>query len=680
MTKSASWSWSSLNRHSSIAVPVATPGALNTQCRVEQASAGQDVYTLDVRLIAIGALLLMACSGEYDVVVSFTSADARADATRLQVAIVDDCSRVNFEGPLVAALRSVEFGANEGAAPIGELAEGEYGLVARAWNDQCELVAAGCEPIRAEAGGDGLLQVELFARSGAVCAATQTCESGRCAGGADSGADGGYDAMVVDAGIADAIVAVDAGCVDGAMCGGGRGICMADFCCEGCIDGDECRRGEPVGICEPFVVPERIFFVGNSFTLGGPIPTMVRDLAVSAGFPEPLTEYRAVGGQTLGGHRSDGSAESAAIRIAEGWDVVVLQEHSLRATSAAGDPEAFKEDATWFHDRILDGQADAQVVLFQTWARHPDHAVYSDGTFIDDVDMMSQIRAAYTDAVMNFIPMNSVYESRAVVSPIGDAWELHLDTPDALRLHGSDDYHAGINGRYLTALTIYSTIYGTVTTGLSALGLDAADALQLQRSVDSTTGFTREPPVADPPAIDIDDSIRLDFGPLMAAGWNFVAPTNSQAGPLATDSGAETLIRVSTTGFGGVQEGGESENDFMWPADVSRDSIWVGTGDGHEAALGLSAQVTFAGLADGRYRVEVFGSRSGDDAGLGRRVRVSVGSESADYDSADNRSEIAVLEGLEPEAGSLQIRLGVSPDGSARYAHLGAIVLTRTGD
>jgi hypothetical protein len=637
------------------------------------------VYSRGVRLVTLSVLFAMACSGEYDVVASFASGAARDGATRVQVAVVNDCSRLAFEGPLAAAIRSVEFGVDEGAAPLGQIPAGTYGLFARAWNDECEVVAAGCETIRAEVGGEGVFRVELQERSGALCAATETCETGHCLG---DGMDGGVDGSVVDSGIdvspgGDADV--DGGCFEGAMCAGGNGLCLLGSCCEGCVDGDVCREGEPVGMCEAFVPPERIFFVGNSFTLGGPIPTMVRELAVSAGYPEPDVEYRAVGGQNLSGHRMDGSADSAATRVDEGWDVVVLQEHSLRATSA-GNPEAFKEDARWFHDRIIDAQADARVVLFQTWARHPDHAVYSDGTFLDAVEMMSQVRASYVDAAQNFIPMNSVHVPNVVVSPIGDAWELHLGAPEGLRLHGSDDYHAGLNGRYLTALVMYATIYGTSTQGLSALNVPLADAMQLQRSADSTTGFTREPPSANPSAIDIGDSIRVDFGPLAVPDWNFAEPTSGRTGPLQTDAGAATLISVTTVGFDGIQEGGESVNDFMWPADVSRDSIWVGTFDGHDAALLRSGHAVFDGLADGVYRVEVFGSRTGDDAGAGRLIRVVAGGETADFDTADNQSSLATLEGLRPEAGLLDISVGVSPMGTARFAHLGAVVLTRTGD
>ncbi|MCA9610023.1 MAG: hypothetical protein KC619_30715, partial [Myxococcales bacterium] len=75
----------------------------------------------------------------------------------------------------------------------------------------------------------------------------------------------------------------------------------------------------------PFEPPLSMFFVGNSFTFGGPVPTLVEDLASYAGWPEPNVEYRAVGGQSLGFHRADTTDPAGAPqRVAEGWDVVVL--------------------------------------------------------------------------------------------------------------------------------------------------------------------------------------------------------------------------------------------------------------------------------------------------------------------------------------------------------------------
>ena len=202
----------------------------------------------------------------------------------------------------------------------------------------------------------------------------------------------------------------------------------------------------------------------------------------------------------------------------------------------------------------------------------------------------------------------------------------------------------------------------------------------LQQSADSTTRLTREPPNANPRPLALGDSIRVDFGPLAAPDWNTVLPRQERVGPLVTDAGESTFVFLSKEDLRGSQEGGAAQNDFMWPAEVSQDSVWLGSFEGHEAAREITGHAIFEGLADGAYRIEIFGSRSGDDAGAGRLVRFAIGEDSLDYDTSDNESELAVFDEVRPEGGLIDIVVAVSPLGTARFAHLGAVVLTRTGN
>ena len=97
--------------------------------------------------------------------------------------------------------------------------------------------------------------------------------------------------------------------------------------------------------------PSRILFVGNSFTFTANMPRTFEQLVAASGFPVPEVGVRAIGGQTLEGHRRDTTVEGAPSIIGEGWDVVILQEFSTRPTDAIGDPDQFKEDATFFPAR-----------------------------------------------------------------------------------------------------------------------------------------------------------------------------------------------------------------------------------------------------------------------------------------------------------------------------------------
>lgn len=432
----------------------------------------------------------------------------------------------------------------------------------------------------------------------------------------------------------------------------------------------------------PPTPPASVFFVGNSFTFGGPVPTLVEDLAIYAGWPEPNVEYRAVGGQSLGFHRADTTDPAGAPqRVAEGWDVVVLQDLSTRPTDRLGDPDAFKDDATWFYDLAKMANPMAEVILYETWARRSDH-VYYPRTFTDPAMMQAELRFHYYDAAERYIP---AFSTAAVttdvrVAPVGDAWEVQLAGGEPPRLHADDSYHAGAAGQYLNALVIYGTIYRTLVDGLVPLrGLDEPTAAQLQASANRVIGarargpvFGREAPVAD------GAEVRVDLGPRFLDGWPALTATRGTVGPLSTVAGEATTALVTAWAFDGVQEGGRPDNALGLPGDVSQDTLWVGSFDGHAAALAREARLVVRGLPPGRYRVALFASRDGTDSGNGRLTRYTIEGETRDLDCADNADRVAVFEPVSPDArGELVIRVGVSPDGAARFAYLGAARITR---
>ncbi len=431
---------------------------------------------------------------------------------------------------------------------------------------------------------------------------------------------------------------------------------------------------------DDFEAPNDIFFVGNSFTFGGPVPVLVHDLAVYAGFPEPNVEYRALGGRSLRYHREDETEAGAPSRVAEGWDVVVLQDFSTRPTDSIGDPEGFKEDATWFHDLARESREHCRVILYETWARRFNHGIYP-GSFADPADMQAQLRTHYFDAAENYIPLHATMPVDVAVAPAGDAWAFQLAMGEPPRLHDSDDYHAGANGAYLNALVIYSTIYRRRALGQTPLRVDADIAAQLQVSADAITGETRPPPAVESPLpIPVGATMRLDIGPTFGAGWTSLTTVMGSAGPIPTDDAEPTNVHVTAMGFDGTQTGGRSDNALGWPGDVSSDTLWVGTFDGHEAALDREGMLVVRGLIrEGVYRVTLFASRTSDDSGRGRLTRYEIGDEEQLLEVSDNIERTAVFDDVRPdELGEVRIRVTVAPSGSGRFAYVGALIVERT--
>ncbi len=142
-----------------------------------------------------------ACQDEgYRVVVQAPN-DTRI--ARAEVSVLDSCADLSIlgEAPRVALARAEISGGR--SEPIGAVPEGVYGLYARAWDQACRLVFAGCREVSLEGGGRGTLVVELEPVEAPPCAGA--CVEGLCAGeGGDDGGvdrDGGGDP---DAGAADA--------------------------------------------------------------------------------------------------------------------------------------------------------------------------------------------------------------------------------------------------------------------------------------------------------------------------------------------------------------------------------------------------------------------------------------------------------------------------------------------
>ena len=267
-----------------------------------------------------------------------------------------------------------------------------------------------------------------------------------------------------------------------------------------------CCLGTTVNAEEPL----RILFIGNSFTIRGPIPEVVRDLAMNAGWETPDVRQATVSGKTLEFHST--YIPTLADIDEGGWDYVVLQEYSTRPTDNIGDPVAFKVAATFLYDRVKESSPAAQIILYETWARHEDHSYYPD-SFADRDEMQEQLNFHYHDCADNYIPANSTFPpgTDVTVAPVGEAWHVNyynrLEGDPNVMLHADDLYHGDINGQYLSSMVIYSTIYHCMVVDLNPLlGISDTDAAYMQDISDAVTGETTYKVGDDPVTIaDIID-------------------------------------------------------------------------------------------------------------------------------------------------------------------------------
>ncbi|MGI4864561.1 MAG: T9SS type A sorting domain-containing protein [Janthinobacterium lividum] len=288
--------------------------------------------------------------------------------------------------------------------------------------------------------------------------------------------------------------------------------------------------------------PTRILFVGNSFTHGKYAPVLNYNSAAvtdeNYGLPSTDPRYESVasepgpwGGipgifkkftdeaglnyevhiEAISGNSLQYHYANALSVIAQAsWNKVVLQEVSDRPipTSRGGNRSAFYTAATSLEQAIHTANPQAQVYLYETWARadltYPAGQPYS-GLPIDT--MTADLHNGYYRAYFN--------NSRlAGVAPAGDAWLSAITTgvatrnpytPDATKLNlwAVDYYHPSKWGSYLNACVLFYRITGVDprTLGASeqaavALGITPAAAVALQQ-----LAYQQVNVVVTPPAI-----------------------------------------------------------------------------------------------------------------------------------------------------------------------------------
>lgn len=119
--------------------------------------------------------------------------------------------------------------------------------------------------------------------------------------------------------------------------------------------------------------PARVLFIGNSYTFYNKLPELFTDMVKSAGVKAPLVKSYTPGGYTLIKHSKD---PKALAMIDEGnWDVVVLQGNSqeaARSETSEATRDEFLTGGTNLVKRIREKSPKAGIILYQTWARHPD--------------------------------------------------------------------------------------------------------------------------------------------------------------------------------------------------------------------------------------------------------------------------------------------------------------------
>jgi hypothetical protein len=223
--------------------------------------------------------------------------------------------------------------------------------------------------------------------------------------------------------------------------------------------------------------PQRILFIGNSYTADKKLPDVFLELVKDSGRTSPMVKSSTPGGRTLKQHL--GIAASMKLVEEGGWDVVVLQGQSQEPAIAEKDESVrkeFLEGAAELCKRVRAKSPKARILFYETWARHADYWTMP-GKKGPDVganpkEMQERLRKWYGIVAK---------DNGATYVPCGDAWELNYASATPLRLHTKDNSHPEFVGTYLNALIFFGKIYGVKAPAPKWVGkLDEAQAKLMQ--------------------------------------------------------------------------------------------------------------------------------------------------------------------------------------------------------
>lgn len=203
-----------------------------------------------------------------------------------------------------------------------------------------------------------------------------------------------------------------------------------------------------------------VLFLGNSYTSVNNLPQLVKNLTNSAGKTLNI-DSNMPGGFLMSGHANDGTTFS---KISQGnWDYVLLQEQSQIPTIDFYRYNDMYPAITDLKALIEQYNPCAKIITYMTWGRRfggmqcgPGNT-YCSPNFVNFNHMQDSLTSAYLE----------ISEQLNVqCAPVGVVWQNILNDTN-LVLHSGDNSHPNIDGSYVAACAIFSSIWKQGVSGLS---------------------------------------------------------------------------------------------------------------------------------------------------------------------------------------------------------------------
>lgn len=225
-------------------------------------------------------------------------------------------------------------------------------------------------------------------------------------------------------------------------------------------------------------IKKKVLFIGNSYTYVNNLPQLLADLALSKQ-DTVVFDQSVFGGFTFANHCS--TAQTWQKIRSNNWDVVILQAQSQEPSFS---PAQVMSDtypyAKQLNDSIKAVNACTEVMFYMTWGRKNGDA--SNCVNYPPVCTYAGMQARLRESYLMFKD-----SCKATCAPIGVAWKKHVNLYPTVDLYSTDESHPSIQGSYLAACVLYTSIFKKNCSGASFLGgLTSTEASNIQSISGST--------------------------------------------------------------------------------------------------------------------------------------------------------------------------------------------------
>jgi PKD repeat protein len=223
-----------------------------------------------------------------------------------------------------------------------------------------------------------------------------------------------------------------------------------------------------------------VLFIGNSYTSYNNLPQLVQSLSTSAGKTLNI-DSSIPGGYLMSSHLNDATTFA---KISQGnWDYVILQEQSQIPTIEFYRDNDMYPAMTDLKALIEQYNPCAKIITYMTWGRrYGGQQCDPSGTYCSPVFAnFNQMQNSLTSAYLEISEQLNVQ-----CAPVGVVWQNILNNSTHV-LHSGDNSHPNMDGSYVAACTIFSSIWKQGASGLSyTAGISSTLAQYYQLISDNT--------------------------------------------------------------------------------------------------------------------------------------------------------------------------------------------------